>query len=95
MVNHQLTGYINLQAFCDLRQLSHHIHDPGTIVLHVAILSHKQVVRAYMKIAGHGDNQIDRWLSLSAFHLAEMLQTDIQSFSHFLLSHSLSFPVSL
>ena len=44
-----------------------------------------------MKVAGHSHNQVDRRFSLTALHLTEMLQADIQSFGKLLLRHSLGF----
>ena len=83
-----------MQAFCDFRQLSHHIQKLRAAVHHVMIFPHEQIVGAHMKIAGHGNDQVNGRFSLTAFHLAEMLQTDIECFGHFLLSHSLCFAKS-
>ena len=47
---------LDLQAFCDFRQLSHHIQKLRTAVHHVMIFSHEQIVGAHMKIAGHGND---------------------------------------
>ena len=58
------------------------------------IFPHEQIVGTYMEVAGHGNNQVDGRLSLTALHLTEMLQTDIECFGHFLLCHSLGFAKS-
>ena len=47
---------LDLQAFCDFRQLSHHIQKLRATVHHVMISSHEQIVGAYMEIAGHGND---------------------------------------
>lgn len=77
----------DLQAFCNFRQLSHHIQKLRATVHLVMIFSHEKIVGAYIEVAGH--DQVDRRLSITALHLAEMIQTDIGCFGHFLLGHSL------
>ena len=47
---------LDLQAFCDFRQLSHHIQKFGTAVHHVMIFPHEQIVGAHMEVAGHGND---------------------------------------
>ena len=78
-----------MQAFCDFRQLSHHIQKLRAAVHLVMIFPHEKIVGAYMEVAGHGNDQVNGRFSLTALHLAEMLQTDIECFGHFLLGHSL------
>ncbi len=47
---------LDLQAFCDFRQLSHYIQKLRAAVHFVMILPHKKIVGAYMEIAGHGND---------------------------------------
>lgn len=77
-----------LHALRNFRQLRYHIQQLGPAVDPVMVFPHKQIIRAHMKVTGHGYDQIDGRFSLAAFHLAEMLQTDVQRFGHFLLGHA-------
>ena len=47
---------LDLQAFCDFRQLSHHIQKLRAAVHLVMIFPHEQIVGAHMEVAGHGND---------------------------------------
>lgn len=78
----------HLHGFRDFRQLRYHIQNFCPTTNHIIVLSHEQVIGAYMKVAGHSDEQIDGWIPLTALHFAEMFQTDVQRFGYFLLRHA-------
>ena len=89
-----LTVRYDLQFAGKLHHLRGQFKKAHTDGIPVKLPPQKQIVSTDMKVEGDLNQKLQRWFSLSAFHISEMLDTDIKILGGFLLRHTFRFAES-
>lgn len=86
-----LTARYDLQFAGKLCHLCGQFKKARTDGIPVKLPSQKKIIGTDMEVEGDLHQKLQRWFSLSAFHIPEMFDTDIEFLGGFLLRHTFRF----